>query len=143
MAPDMVKMLRDLADAYEKEARLEQEGESTKAIEERIERLEQGVKGADRADVEDAIEELSEDEWELVQQHRAAGAAKPKPKAKAKVEEEERPRRTRPGRKSGSAYQFHVDDDGRVHRTDIAHIYNGEDEPDEVELPDDDEHEAA
>lgn len=49
------------------------------------------------------------------------------------------PRRTRPGRKSGMAYDWWVDDEGRVTKLDIARVYTGEDEPDEVELPDEEE----
>ena len=43
--------------------------------------------------------------------------------------------RTRPGRKSGEAYDWTVDDDGNVVRSDVAVVWSGEDEPDEVELP--------
>ena len=43
--------------------------------------------------------------------------------------------KTRPGRKSGSAYDWDVDDDGRVHKLDVARVYSGEDEADEVDLP--------
>lgn len=45
-----------------------------------------------------------------------------------------RRRRTRPGRKSGAAYDWTLDDDGEVVRSDVAVVYSGEDEPDEVEL---------
>lgn len=45
-------------------------------------------------------------------------------------------RRTRPGRKSQHAYQWYIDDDGRVVRSPTAVIYTGDDEPDEVELLD-------
>jgi hypothetical protein len=43
-------------------------------------------------------------------------------------------RKTRPGRKSGRAYGWWIDEDGKVIPLDIARIYSGEDEPDEVEL---------
>jgi hypothetical protein len=43
-------------------------------------------------------------------------------------------RRIRPGRKSGRAYGWWIDDDGEVVKLDIARIYSGPDEPDEVEL---------
>lgn len=47
-------------------------------------------------------------------------------------------KRKRPGRKAGAAYDFDVDDDGRVIPLEVARVYTGDDEPDEVELPDDD-----
>lgn len=47
-------------------------------------------------------------------------------------------KRYRPGRRSGNAYDFDVDDKGQVVRLDVARIYQGEDEPDRVELPGDD-----
>ena|SRR5260221_8028586 len=43
--------------------------------------------------------------------------------------------KTRPGRKSGNAYDWTVDDDGNVVRDGVAHIYSGADEDDEVALP--------
>ena len=47
----------------------------------------------------------------------------------------------RPGRRHGAAYDWTTDEQGRVVKLDIAEVYNGEDEDDEVELPpaDDDE----
>lgn len=50
-------------------------------------------------------------------------------------------RRTRAGRKKGGVYDFDVDDDGRVIdlRGQPARIYQGEDEPDRVDLPDEPE----
>jgi len=44
-------------------------------------------------------------------------------------------KRMRPGRKSGMAYDWTVDDDGQVVDLDIAAVWTGEDEPDRVELP--------
>lgn len=44
--------------------------------------------------------------------------------------------RTRPGRKSGNAYDWWVDDEtGEVVKLDVARIYSGEDEDDEVNIP--------
>lgn len=43
-------------------------------------------------------------------------------------------RRTRPGRKAGRAYMWTIDDDGKVQKQSLAHIYSGPDEPDEVEI---------
>lgn len=50
-----------------------------------------------------------------------------------------RERRLRPGRKSGMAYDWFVDDDGNVVKSSTAIIYSGEDEPDEVEMLDDED----
>lgn len=52
-------------------------------------------------------------------------------------EEEEKPKpknKTRKGRKNGRAYDWYVDDKGRVVVTDVAQVYSGEDEPDEVDM---------
>lgn len=63
------------------------------------------------------------------------GKRKPNPKPPATK------RNVRPGRKSGAAYDWYVDDDGKVVRSPTAVIYSGEDEPDEVEMlpPEDDD----
>jgi len=59
-----------------------------------------------------------------------------------KEEDEKKKRKTRPGRKAGRAYSWYVDEKGRVKVSDVAQVYSGEDEPDEVELyPDDEEEE--
>jgi hypothetical protein len=131
--------MKALADELEKE----EEGDRTKQTEDRIQKLERELaesrKGATKAERDDAIEELSDEEWDLVTAHRA-GKTKPKD---PDPEPEEKPRRTRPGRKSGSLYEYVVDDDGRVQKVDIPTVYAGEDEPDEVEVPDDDAEAAA
>lgn len=57
-------------------------------------------------------------------------------------EKEKKKGKTRPGRKNGRAYGWYVDEKGRVKVSDVASVYSGEDEPDEVELyPDDEEEE--
>lgn len=56
-------------------------------------------------------------------------------------EKKEKKRKTRPGRKHGKAYGWYIDDKGRVKVSDVAQVYSGEDEPDEVELYPDDEEE--
>jgi hypothetical protein len=44
-------------------------------------------------------------------------------------------RRVRPGRRSGMAYDWYVDEEtGEIVRSPVAVIYSGEDEPDEVEM---------
>ena len=141
--PDLVKMLRDLADAYEREAEKESKGEESAALTKRIDELEAQLKSAAKrepGEVEEALDRISDEEYELVLAHRKGLTAKP---AEGKPAEEKPQVRTRPGRKKGSAYAWTVDDDGKVVKTDIAHIYSGEDEPDEVELPAEVEEPAA
>jgi hypothetical protein len=146
------QVLRDLANAYEKE----EEGESSRALTERIDRLEAQLAGKNptKTQVEDAAEELELDDDELaaVKEFLAerrkgsdahgtpdgaapdgsAGGDPPKPK-------------TRPGRKSGQVYKWDVDDDGNVIALDIPKVFSGDDEPDRVELPaeTEDEEDAA
>lgn len=54
---------------------------------------------------------------------------------------EEKKRKSRPGRKNGRAYGWYVDEKGRVKVSDVASVYSGDDEPDEVELYDQDDEE--
>lgn len=50
---------------------------------------------------------------------------------------------TRPGRKKGQAYDVDYDDKGRPIKLDVARVYGGDDEPDEIEYElDDDEDES-
>jgi hypothetical protein len=138
---DLKDMLRRLADLYE----AEEKAELTRAQEERIAKLEKQLAGASQEDREDALEEITDDEYDLIRQHRAslaAGAGRDdddddEEDDKPTVKKEEKPRRVRPGRRNGNAYQWTVDDKGRVRKLDIPSIYNGDDEPEEVELPDD------
>lgn len=61
---------------------------------------------------------------------------------KEKQEEEgQKKRKTRPGRKNGKAYGWYVDEKGRVKVSEVAQVYSGDDEPDEVELYDQDDEE--
>jgi hypothetical protein len=67
-----------------------------------------------------------------------AGHDEPEPEVETEPEpepEEPEARRTRPGRRSGAAYMWTVDDDGNRVELDIPSVYSGADEPDEVELP--------
>lgn len=65
----------------------------------------------------------------------------PNVEAGKEVPKEEKKKKTRPGRKSGRAYDWYVDDKGRVVVTDVATVYSGDDEPDEVETWDQEEEE--
>jgi len=58
-----------------------------------------------------------------------------------KKDTEDKKRKTRRGRKNGRAYDWYVDDKGRVIVSDVATVYSGEDEPDEVEMWNDEEEE--
>jgi len=141
MMPDLKALLRKLADEYE----AEEEREASAAREQRIDELEAQIKKASRKEpqaVEDAAEELSDEEWALIQAHRKGGAKPPAAEEPA-AEEPVAEKRTRPGRKSGQGYMWTVDDDGFVQKVDILHVYSGADEPDEVELPDEPEEPAA
>jgi len=136
--PDLVKMLRDLADAYEKESK----GEADSELRAEIAALKEQIAAKPKAEREEAFEEISDEELELIRQHRA-GKTAPPPPAPAAESQPAAETRTRPGRKKGKAYGWTVDDAGAVVKTDIAHIYSGEDEPDEVELPPADAEAAA
>lgn len=59
-----------------------------------------------------------------------AGSGDPDPKPKRK--------KTRPGRKSGNVYDWDVVD-GKVVRLDTAKVYAGDDEPDRVDLDEDED----
>lgn len=106
------------------------------------------------ADIRDAISEAPPEERAQLRQILAEeldGEPAPKPNGdppprRRKKDPPAPPpsgRKTRPGRKSGMAYDWYVDNDGKVVRSPTATIYSGEDEPDEVEMfpdePDDDD----
>lgn len=134
--PNMVKLLRDLADAYERE----EKGESDAGLRAEIDELKEAISKKPQVEKQDALAELDDEERQLLADHRA-GKLNPPPADEQPSEEilETTPKRTRPGRRSGQAYNYFIDDDGRKHPTDLPTIYSGPDEPDEVELPEDDE----
>ena len=119
--------------------------EAEEALEGRLAKLEEGRK-LTVSDFRDALSTLSDDErdevvsllvgedrWKAAQASEnldetdddEGGEPEPEPERKAT---------TRPGRKSGQAYEYDVDDEGNVVPSDVALIYTGEDEEDEVEL---------
>jgi hypothetical protein len=142
---DIKKLLRTALDEVEREEQHDELESRFKALEERKPELRLG-------DLVSALENASDEELDalehtvladLVREARkeqetgappeedggAAGggggrAAPPPPEP-----------RKRPGRRSGMAYDWWVDDDGRVTKLDVARVYTGEDEPEEVELP--------
>lgn len=146
--PDLAQLLRRLADEYEREAAEEAAGEASAATEQRIAELEARLQAADPspAQVRSALDDLDDEEQELIRQHRAArtaaggggnggspdGGQPPPPRT-----------RTRPGRRRGNAYAWDVGDDGEIVQLDTAKVYQGEDEPDRVELPPKDDGGAA
>lgn len=128
--------LRKLADDIDAEEAKLEEADSRKqqqdaqarleALEARYDRLEQlyieqgGVPPSDDEDENDDDQE-------------------PPPTKKKQPAKKKPAGRTRPGRKAGQAYDYDVDDDGRIVSLSVAQVYSGEDEPDEVQLPDDDD----
>jgi hypothetical protein len=135
---DLASIMRRLAAEIEKE----DEGDKSKAQEDRIAALEKQLEKADPTpkQLETAFEDVTDEEWQLIRDHRAGKTAPPPPAVDPPADPPAAEKKTRPGRKKGNAYSWTVDDTGKVQKTDIAHIYSGEDEPDEVELP---EEEAA
>jgi hypothetical protein len=109
----------------------------------------------------DAIRELPEDEKAAVRDAFLSVAESSSPDAQTKKEagkledeaekddeaetviekDEGKKKKSRPGRKNGRAYGWYVDEKGKVKVSDVATVYSGEDEPDEVELYPDDEDE--
>ena len=133
---DLAGIMRRLADEIEKE----ESGDASKATEDRITALEAQLKAAKKrepAAVEDALEEISDEELELIKAHRASLVAPPPVPPVVAVPDPAV--KTRPGRVKGNAYQWTVTEKGKVQKTDIAHIYSGESEPDEVPIPDEED----
>ncbi len=137
MPIDTEKLLRDALAAVE-------QSKAKDELEERFKRLEERRPELRMSDVMAALEGASDEELDALQGTvlggRAAAvlddrddddndddppATPPKPKP-----------RTRPGRKSGSAYDWDVDKDGEVVPVGMARVYSGDDEPEEVELRD-------
>jgi len=129
--PSISKILREVADRYDAE-------ESAETLEGRLKALEsRGLTGEEVvAALEKAGYEITPAEAAKIEKHADDGVGK-NDDGDGKGEEKPPPpeKKTRPGRKSGNAYQFTVDDEGNVKRSDTAVIYNGPDEPEEVELP--------
>jgi hypothetical protein len=112
-------------------------------LEGRLEKLEGLLADRPAAERREALEDLSDDELELLREYRAGNlkpaADEPSGEPDGDDIQDVTPKRTRPGRKAGRPYSWTVGDDGEVVRLDIPSIFHGEDEPDEVEIPDADE----
>lgn len=134
-------VLRSVADELERE-------EETEALEDRLRRLE-GDRAVTMEQVLAVVENASDDELEALrgtllgeaaareQREResgAGGAGGEGGEGGGGTPPPPEPRR-RPGRKKGAAYTWDVDDEGNVRQLDTAKVYQGADEPDEVELP--------
>lgn len=132
-------LLEEMLTAQLDLVRAKKGSEKESKLEERLALLEERFAEKPKDERTEALEELSDEEWDLVRAHRA-GTAKTK-EADDVVEDtpppEPKERKTRPGRRSGVAYHFVTDDSGHVQAVDIPTIYSGPDEPDEVDLPDD------
>ena len=125
--PDLVSLLRRLADEYEAEESGEASQAAERARDERIERIEQAIANQARStERRQALDDLSDEERELILRHRSgsspAGARTPEdgdePAADNDDEEEERlPRQ-------------------RLDRLDVPRIHGGDDEPDIVRYRD-------
>lgn len=135
---DLRRLADELDSEHERRQRELRDSESDRErreLRESLARLEQRYAKLERLAIEQGfvLDGLEGDDAADDDADDDAGKPKAKPKAKGKPAA----RATRPGRKSGTAYQFTVDDAGRVVPLDVAEIYAGEDEPDEVELDDD------
>ena len=70
-----------------------------------------------------------------------AGSGDPPPgpgKSKGDAGDDDPPpatKKTRPGRRNGNVYSWDVDEAGNVVELDTAKVFQGDDEPDEVEVP--------
>lgn len=129
--------LRKLADDMDAEERAEEEV----TLRERIDRLEAALASGGLTDDQRTTLERAE---AMLNELEAADR-----RDDQEHEEEEpdgtdddngrKPRKpTRPGRKRGHAYAWDVDEDGNVVKLSTAKVWGGDDEPDRVELPDDD-----
>lgn len=130
MAPLSAAHLRKWADELDAEDRAEKET----ALEDRLAALEAG-RQTDEKDRE--IEELKAKLAAL----EAAGDPDPDPDPTLVVVDPDpdpdpdppKPK-TRPGRKSGAAYDWYVGEDGQIIDSETAIVYSGPDEPDSVAL---------
>lgn len=122
--------LRRWADELDAEERAEKEA----ALEDKVAKLEQG-RETDEKDQE--IEELKAKLAALEAADRPPeGDAPPAATTddEPTIEEEEVKPKTRPGRKSGAAYDWYVGEDGQIIDSETAIIYSGPDEPESVAL---------
>jgi hypothetical protein len=120
---DLVKLFRRLADELEQEEKGELSAAAERARDERIDELEARIRGASAEEREEAVEEITDEEWELIRRHRAGTTAE-EPEPETEPEEEEAKPKMRRGRKRGRVYQ-----DGKG---EPGYVFHGDDEPDLV-----------
>lgn len=147
---DMKKILARLLDEMDKEDKddLLEELKGKKLTGSELLEAIKELDADSRAEVRKLLAEVEE---EIKEEKKEEKDDKKEEKEDEKEDEKKDPkRRTRPGRKSGRAYGWWIDDDGEVVKLDIARVYSGEDEPDEVDLlpkeeeeDDDDKEEVA
>ena len=115
---DLAQIMRRLADEIEAEEKGEATAKQEQARDERIEKLEKQLAGASSEERQEAVEELTDEEWELIKSHRSGGKSdpEPEPEPEPKPDEEKRPRQRLTSK--------------------IPQIWSGADEPDHVEYLD-------
>lgn len=143
--PDLVAKIRSALDEYDREADAERLEERLRAAEEtrgrdftkaELKRVLAELDDDDRDEIVSAL--VGEERWSAIREAEEEPAT-----SEGAAESDDEPatpeRRTRPGRKTGLAYDWEVDERGNVVdlRGQPARIYSGDDEPDEVELPED------
>jgi len=150
MATDIKEVFRRVLDELETQERndllleLQNKKLSAKEIADAIRDLPDN----ERAEVRDAFISVVEDEGgrpEKKEAKKLEDEAEHEEEAKGVEEpekEEEPKKKTRPGRKHGRAYGWTVKN-GKVVLTDVATVYSGDDEPDEVELYEEGEEEET
>jgi len=122
--------LRRWADELDAEERAEKEA----ALEDKVAALENG-RQTDEKDRE--IEELKAKlaALEAADDDPPPPVGDPPPAAiEVDNDDDPPPALTRPGRKSGAAYDWYVGEDGQVIQSDTAIVYSGPDEPESVAL---------
>lgn len=131
-----------LEEIYEKQlelVRAKRGSAREEELEKRLAALEARLEEKPKGEVEEAYEELTDEEEQVVARaladHRAGRQTASESLPEASEEPEPR-KRTRPGMKRGMAYTVDPDT-GR--KLDHAFVYGGEDEPDRVELADQEE----
>lgn len=142
--PDLAAKIRSALDEYDREASEEKLETRLRTIEENRGRdftkdeLKRILGELDDDDRDEVIEALIDPErWARAREGDPSGDGPGTSDEPAGSDDDPSPPKpkTRPGRKANMAYDWDVDDDGRVVELDVARIYSGEDEPDEVELP--------
>lgn len=130
-------LLEEMLTAQLDLVRAKKGSEKESKLEERLALLEERFAEKPKDERTEALEELSDEEWDLVRAHRAGTPKKEEPVVVENTPEPTpKDRKQRPGRKAGNLYSYVTDEGGRVTPVDIPTIFSGDDEPDFVDLPD-------